>query len=292
MRFGDFLYTLRKEKGMTQTELADLLGVTNKAVSKWETGESYPETSLLVPIANVFGITVDELLRGERNTALEPAPEPEKPEPKVRQLKPMTKGEAFTLAGSVALILMGVLILITLSVNDIKYGIYVPVMLGCVAVAVFLIVFSSFNRRIRSAEMTEQNARKGRALGAALSAGIFTIIASVAMFIAMTGARVKINISLPVFFAVLILGISAVIYAGVQWGSFEKTYALPEEEQPVPARYKKLQEGLTSALMLSAVVVFLLLGFLKGLWHIAWVAFPVAAISCGIVTSILKALEK
>ncbi|HOK81223.1 MAG TPA: helix-turn-helix transcriptional regulator [Clostridia bacterium] len=126
MRFGDFLYTLRKEKGMTQTELADLLGVTNKAVSKWETGESYPETSLLVPIANVFGITVDELLRGERNTALEPAPEPEKPEPKVRQLKPMTKGEAFTLAGSVALILIGVLILITLSVNDINTAYMCP----------------------------------------------------------------------------------------------------------------------------------------------------------------------
>lgn len=64
--FGDFLFALRKEKGMTQAELAEMLGVTNKAVSKWETGEAMPETALLLPIARIFGVTVDELLDGKR----------------------------------------------------------------------------------------------------------------------------------------------------------------------------------------------------------------------------------
>lgn len=68
-KFGEFLYTLRKEKGITQAELAKELGVTNKAVSKWETGDAMPETSLLVPMSDIFGVTVDELLRGERTTA-------------------------------------------------------------------------------------------------------------------------------------------------------------------------------------------------------------------------------
>jgi len=67
--FGDFLYTLRKEKGITQYELAEQLGITNKAVSKWETGEAMPETSLLVPISRIFGVSVDELLNGKRATA-------------------------------------------------------------------------------------------------------------------------------------------------------------------------------------------------------------------------------
>ena len=65
--FGDFLYSLRKEKGMTQAELAQALGVTNKAVSKWETGEAMPETAQLLPISRIFGVTVDELLAGKRN---------------------------------------------------------------------------------------------------------------------------------------------------------------------------------------------------------------------------------
>lgn len=62
--FAEFLHSLRKEKGMTQSELADKLGISNKAVSKWETGESMPDTSLLVPLSEIFGVTVDELLKG------------------------------------------------------------------------------------------------------------------------------------------------------------------------------------------------------------------------------------
>lgn len=65
--FGNFLYELRKEKGLTQQELAEKLNITNKAVSKWETGEAFPETAQLVPLADIFGVTVDELLRGKRS---------------------------------------------------------------------------------------------------------------------------------------------------------------------------------------------------------------------------------
>ena len=65
--FGEFLNELRKEKGMTQAALAERLGITNKAVSKWETGEAMPDTSLLLPIAEIFGVTVDELLSGKRS---------------------------------------------------------------------------------------------------------------------------------------------------------------------------------------------------------------------------------
>lgn len=52
---------------MTQAALAEKLGVTNKAVSKWETGEAMPETSLLAPLSDILGVTVDELLNGRRN---------------------------------------------------------------------------------------------------------------------------------------------------------------------------------------------------------------------------------
>ncbi len=72
--FGDFLYGLRKEKGITQAELAELLGVTNKAVSKWETGEAMPETGLLLPLSRIFGVTVDELLDGKRGEPREENP--------------------------------------------------------------------------------------------------------------------------------------------------------------------------------------------------------------------------
>ena len=63
---GRLIGCLRREKGMTQQELADLLSVSNKAVSRWERDESMPDLSLIPQIADIFGITADELLRGER----------------------------------------------------------------------------------------------------------------------------------------------------------------------------------------------------------------------------------
>lgn len=67
-RFGAFLTQLRKEKSFTQQELADRLYVSNKAVSKWERGQSLPDISLLTPLAQLLGISVTELLKGERLT--------------------------------------------------------------------------------------------------------------------------------------------------------------------------------------------------------------------------------
>lgn len=70
---GPFISELRKEKNLTQRELADQLGVTDKAVSKWERGLSYPDISLLSKLARIFGITTDELLNGEKADLAAPA---------------------------------------------------------------------------------------------------------------------------------------------------------------------------------------------------------------------------
>lgn len=61
-KFGEFIYQKRKELGLTQDELGYKLGVTNKAVSKWETGDNLPDIIMLKKLAQVFGLTVDELL--------------------------------------------------------------------------------------------------------------------------------------------------------------------------------------------------------------------------------------
>lgn len=64
--FGNFIYSLRNEKGLTQSELGEMLGVTNKAVSKWENGSAKPNTSLIPKLAEIFEITVEELFACKR----------------------------------------------------------------------------------------------------------------------------------------------------------------------------------------------------------------------------------
>ena len=63
-KIGLYIKKLRKEKGITQQQLADKLSVSFQAVSKWETGETLPDTGLLLDLCNELGTTADALLNG------------------------------------------------------------------------------------------------------------------------------------------------------------------------------------------------------------------------------------
>ena len=71
-RIGAFIARCRKEKNLTQMQLAETLGITNQAVSKWENGRGMPDMSLLQPLCDVLGISLNELFREsiyqQRNT--------------------------------------------------------------------------------------------------------------------------------------------------------------------------------------------------------------------------------
>ena len=66
VKIGKFLSDERKAKGYTQRQLSELLGISDKTISKWECGNGFPEASLLLPLCNELEITVNELLTGER----------------------------------------------------------------------------------------------------------------------------------------------------------------------------------------------------------------------------------
>lgn len=68
---GSFIATLRKANGMTQKDLADRLNVSDKTISRWERNDGDPDLSVIPVIAEIFGVTCDELLRGERKSAEE-----------------------------------------------------------------------------------------------------------------------------------------------------------------------------------------------------------------------------
>ncbi len=88
---GTFIAVLRKANGMTQKDLAEKLNVSDKAVSRWERDECAPDLSLLPVIAEIFGVTCDEILRGERRVTSGQAedgsvPDMRKTEKQIKQL--------------------------------------------------------------------------------------------------------------------------------------------------------------------------------------------------------------
>ena len=66
IKIGAFIAECRKEKQITQQTLADMLNITNKAVSKWETGNGLPDITLLSELASILGVSVDEILNAEK----------------------------------------------------------------------------------------------------------------------------------------------------------------------------------------------------------------------------------
>lgn len=66
IKIGKFIAELRHEKGMKQSDMAEKLGVSNKSVSRWETGKNMPDVSLFIPLCDLLGISVNELIAGER----------------------------------------------------------------------------------------------------------------------------------------------------------------------------------------------------------------------------------
>ena len=65
IKIGRFIAEKRKEQKMTQVQLAEKLGITDRAVSKWETGKSLPDASIMLELCGLLGITVNDLLSGE-----------------------------------------------------------------------------------------------------------------------------------------------------------------------------------------------------------------------------------
>lgn len=65
-KIGKFISQLRKNKKMTQAELAEKMGVTDRSISKWETGRGLPDASIMIPLCELLGINVNELLSGEK----------------------------------------------------------------------------------------------------------------------------------------------------------------------------------------------------------------------------------
>ncbi|MCQ2425828.1 MAG: helix-turn-helix domain-containing protein [Lachnospiraceae bacterium] len=159
---GSFIAALRKANGLTQQDIADRLNVSNKAVSRWERDECMPDIMLIPALAELLGVTCDELLRGEKKkpesfsapTAApdpdgeenetegehesEPAPVKEKPDPRIaKQVRAVVKRELsffkLMIAISVGCSLVGCLLLFGFT-----YGLYRKI-IGFTATSVFAV---------------------------------------------------------------------------------------------------------------------------------------------------------
>ena len=125
VKFGKFLKQLRKEKGLTQEQLAELFGVTNRTISRWETGANLPDIDILIELSEFYEIDIREMLDGEQSV-LKVKPEELKLALKISEYSSTTENQwisKFFMTTIFAIVAIGISLFATLNFfNDVKSG--------------------------------------------------------------------------------------------------------------------------------------------------------------------------
>jgi len=160
-KIAELLISLRKQRGLTQSDLSDKLDVSYQAVSKWERGENLPDAFTLVELAKIYGITVDEILHG-----------------KVIEKKDIAKDnkrKKAILIFAVALIIMSPVSIFLYGVDN--YQLYVPAILIVTAISVGLMIYVTVNsERISSYETVDKDQKRKEEIIYVICAGIFLFL--------------------------------------------------------------------------------------------------------------------
>jgi len=326
MSFYENLQYLRKREKITQEDLAEELDVSRQSVSKWETGEAYPETEKLIALCDRFHVSMDDLMRGDLTQG--PLAKNEGSETKPHEVYPDDIGfskhmDAFSLkiTAGVFMIIFGVALLlafIAIAENVPESQVNLFAALGLVSlfllvgVAVFLFILSGVNHsefvkahgEVKNYFTEDERSAFAKKFtwGVAVSVGVI-IAAVTGMVVSYTvldgfifssdGLKRFADIMIvAAFMAIVSFPVGALCYLGIQHSKYDSaeyngTYGHKDEK----STKEKIKDGVQSLVMLAATAVFLLCGFVWNAWHPAWVVFPIGGLICaaiGVIFNIKK----
>ncbi len=297
MSFGENLQFLRRQKGITQEELAERLAVSRQSVSKWESGGSFPEMEKILQLCELFSCNMDDLVRGNLETGF-----CDEGKSYDRHMNRFTAA----ICTGVGLVLLGVTLLLVL------YGAGLSEILGTVVMMCFIVLgvmtlviggirhgdFVKTHPSIRTSYDAERVRRFDRRFPFLIAAAIAMIFAGIIWVIASEAVSMPAGFdpdrwaSLTVSPLLLLITAAApvFIYAGIQKAKYNvQEYNRQNNLAADPEQKKKeeLNGKICGCIMLVATILFLLGGFLWDLWNICWVTFPVGGILCAITGIVL-----
>ena len=305
MKLSQNLAARRRAKGLTQEGVAERLGVSRQAVSKWESGQSRPELELLLALADLYGCSVDDLLRGtppdsSGSETSEPAKE-EEPEDAPSEADQLLfesydreqRSFAAAISGGVGLVVAGAALFVFLTLVHPLFGAAVFLLSAAVSVYLFIIYglrHSQFRREhpyVPNLYTEEDRQTFHRLFSSGVAVAVAVILVDLAGLVLMASSR----FSPPAYVGLFLLVLSASLTILIALGMLRSRFHLnqPEESDPAYAFQPDPKgESISGAIMLTATAIFLVAGFLFHAWHPAWIVFPLGGILCGIVSSLRK----
>lgn len=294
MSFGENLQYLRKHKEITQEQLAEQLEVSRQSVSKWESGQSYPEMEKLLQICSMFHCNMDTLMQGDISRAFA--------EDTYGYDKFKTSFSRMIAAG-VGLILFGISVMMLLVGVGVDENMATALFFVFLIAAVLIFVvmglqsnqFQEKHPIIEDFYTEEEKDEAYRKFVVGIAAGIGIILVAVLCIIIGDYKIESLNLTdagqaerldslmSSAFMLLITAGVCIIVYASLQKGKYD-IKAYNKESNPTPEIKKRnaLIGKLCGCIMLAATIIVLVLGATQNLWRIAWVIYAVAGILCGV----------
>lgn len=291
MNLSENLQNLRKAKGMSQEELAEKLDVSRQAVSKWETGETSPETEKIIMICDLFDCSMDDLIKGK--VIIEDATSKKVYD---KFMNKFSKGISL----GVLMILIGVTLLLTIigvapEGNLEKYmffGIAVLMLFVIVAVPIFIVLgikMDSLQRKYKSVKnfySIEEKEKFETKFAIMIAIAVTIILIGVITLILLLGFKIfdmKSTLPYAIFMIFVTIASPIFVYAGIQKSKYDMTnlrYNHLEISEEVAEKIGRI----SAVIMISATIIYFILGFIFNLWTINWLVYPIGGMICGIVS--------
>lgn len=297
MNLSENLQNLRKAKGMSQEELAEKLDVSRQAVSKWETGETSPETEKIIMICDLFDCSMDDLIKGK--VIIEDATSKKVYD---KFMNKFSKGISL----GVLMILIGVTLLLTIigvaPEGDLEkymfFGIAVLMLFVIVAVLIFIVLgikMDSLQRKYKSVKnfySIEEKEKFETKFAIMIAIAVTIILMGVITLILLLGFKIfDMRSTLPyaIFMIFVTIASPIFVYAGIQKSKYDMSnlrYNHLEISEEVAEKIGRI----SAVIMISATIIYFILGFIFNLWTINWLVYPIGGMICGIV-SVLNSKE-
>lgn len=285
MNFGIKLQMLRKDKRMSQEGLAEQLDVSRQAVSKWETGEGYPEMDKLIMISNLFGVTLDYLMKEDSNDATSQIDENAVilSTSELEDIITFKNKFAFTIASAISAIICAVSLGTFFEDNNLADGamfLIIAVAVGCIVVTGILSgKYEYLDKKkivLRPTDLEKMKVAYQKfktTFAITIAIGVFICIAALAMVVAFEDRYPEVT---GYFFLLVAFGVFLFVNIGIKDGTYNK---LCNNKEYIKEAKKEDEDGKYYAVTMPlAAMAYLILGFIFEAWHPGWLVFPITAL--------------
>lgn len=304
MSFAENLQYVRKQKNITQEQLAEQLEVSRQSVSKWESGQSYPEMEKLLQICSMFQCNLDTMMQGDISKEFAED---------VHGYDQFKNQFSRWISAGVGLILLGIsaMLLLTGMGTDELISTAVFFVFLIIAVLIFIVMGMQNERFDKKHPLIEdfytedekEQAYRKFTVRIAVSVGIILIgvllvivmdyrLESQALQSVAQEERME-GLIYGTFMLMVTAAVTTLVYGGLQKTKYDiEQYNKEANPSPEKRKTDALTSKISGCIMLLATIIFLVWSFTTAAWEITWIVYAVAGILCGIVKVALSREEK